>query len=57
MVEARDWVKGRAHLELGKIGILAGNQPLANEELRTAVKLCDGDNDPAFAEEARRLIK
>jgi len=56
-VEARDWVKGRAHLELGKIGILAGNQPLANEELRTAVKLCDGDNDPAFAEEARRLIK
>jgi hypothetical protein len=50
-------VKGRAHLELGKIGILAGNQPLANEELRTAVKLCDGDNDPAFAEEARRLIK
>ena len=57
MVEARDWVKGRAHLELGKIGILAGNQALANEELRTAVKLCDGDNDPAFAEEARRLIK
>ena len=56
-VEARDWVKGRAHLELGKIRILAGNQPLANEELRTAVKLCDGDNDPAFAEEARRLIK
>jgi len=56
-VEARDWVKGRAHLELGKLGILAGNRPLANEELRTAVKLCDGDNDPAFAEEARRLIK
>jgi tetratricopeptide (TPR) repeat protein len=56
-VEARDWVKGRSHLELGKIAILAGNRPLANEELRTAVKLCDGDNDPAFAEEARRLIK
>jgi tetratricopeptide (TPR) repeat protein len=56
-VEAREWVKGRSHLELGKIAILAGNRTLANEELRTAVKLCDGDNDPAFAEEARRLIK
>jgi tetratricopeptide (TPR) repeat protein len=56
-VESRQWVKGRSHLELGKIAILAGNRSLANEELRTAVKLCDGDNDPAFAEEARRLIK
>ena len=55
-LESRTWVKGRTHLELGKIAILQGNRNLANEEFRTAVKLCDGDNDPAFAEEARRLI-
>ena len=56
-VDSRVWVKGRSHLELGKIAILAGNRALANEELRTAVKLCEQDNDPAFAEEARRLLK
>ena len=56
-LESRTWVKGRAHLELGKIAILGGNQARANEELKTAVKLCEGDNDPAFAEEARRLMK
>jgi tetratricopeptide (TPR) repeat protein len=56
-LEARPWVKGRAHLELGKIAILSGNRAAANEELRTAVKICESDNDPAFADEARRLIK
>jgi len=56
-LESRTWVKGRSHLELGKIAILEGNRPRANEELKSAVKLCEGDNDPAFAEEARRLIK
>jgi len=56
-LESRTWVKGRSHLELGKIAILAGNQARANEELKTAVKLCEGDNDPAFADEARRLMK
>jgi tetratricopeptide (TPR) repeat protein len=56
-LESRTWVKGRSHLELGKIAILAGNRARANEELQTAVKLCEGDNDPAFAEEARRLMK
>jgi tetratricopeptide (TPR) repeat protein len=56
-LESRTWVKGRSHLELGKIAILAGNRVRANEELQTAVKLCEGDNDPAFAEEARRLMK
>jgi len=56
-LESRTWVKGRSHLELGKIAIFAGNRVRANEELQTAVKLCEGDNDPAFAEEARRLMK
>lgn len=56
-LESRTWVKGRSHLELGKIAILSGDRERANAELRTAVKLCESDNDPAFAEEARRLLK
>ena len=56
-LESRTWVKGRSHLELGKVAILAGDRVRANEELQAAVKLCEGDNDPAFAEEARRLMK
>jgi tetratricopeptide (TPR) repeat protein len=54
--ESRTWVKGRTHLELGKLAMLAGKRPAANEAFRTAVKLCESDNDPAFAEEARRLL-
>ena len=32
--EARDWVHGRAHLELGKLAIKAGNQSGAAADLR-----------------------
>jgi tetratricopeptide (TPR) repeat protein len=55
--EGREWVHGRAHLELGKLALKAGNRTLANEELQAAVKLCESDNDPWYAEEARRLSK
>jgi hypothetical protein len=56
-LEGRGWVHGRARLELGKLAILAQNRHRANEELRAAVKLCESDNDPAYAAEARKLIK
>lgn len=55
--DARIWVKGRSHLELGKLAILAGDKARVNDELQTAVKLCESDNDPSFAEEARKLLK
>jgi tetratricopeptide (TPR) repeat protein len=55
--EGRPWVHGRAHLELGKLALKSGNHDQANDELRAAVKLCESDNDPAFADEARRLLK
>jgi tetratricopeptide (TPR) repeat protein len=55
--EGRPWVHGRAHLELGKLALKAGHGEQANEELRAAVRLCESDNDPVFAEEARRLSK
>jgi len=55
--EARPWVHGRAHLELGKLALKSGNRDQANDEFRAAVTLCEGDNDLAFADEARRLLK
>jgi predicted Zn-dependent protease len=55
--EARNWVLGRSHLELGKLALAAGDRTRANEELQKAVQLCESDNDPAYAEEARRLLK
>jgi tetratricopeptide (TPR) repeat protein len=56
-LEGRKWVHGRAHLELGRIAVKAGNRALAKEELQAAVTLCESDNDPVFADEARRLLK
>jgi tetratricopeptide (TPR) repeat protein len=56
-VEGRRWVQGRAHLELGKLDLKDGNRASANEHLRTAVRLCEGDNDETAAAESRRLMR
>ena len=56
-LEGRNWVRGRARLELGRLALKAGNVNGANAEFRAAVALCDGDNDTASAAEARRLMK
>lgn len=56
-VEGRNWVHGRSRLELGKLALAAGDKRHANEELQIAVQLCESDNDPIYAEEARRLMK
>ena len=53
----RKWVHGRAHLELGKLLMQAGNRNAARGEFQTAAALCDADNDRATADEARRLLK
>jgi tetratricopeptide (TPR) repeat protein len=56
-LEGRKWVHGRAHLELGKLALKAGNRAAAREELQAAVTLGESDNDPLTADEARRLMK
>ncbi len=53
----RKWVHARAHLELGKLALKAGNRAAAREELQAAVTLGESDNDPLTADEARRLMK
>jgi tetratricopeptide (TPR) repeat protein len=55
--EGRKWVYGRSHLELGRLALKAGNRAAARQELQNAVSLCEADNDPVAAEEARRLMK
>jgi lipoprotein NlpI len=56
-LEGRKWVQGRTHLELGKLALKTGNRPAAQKEFQTAIVLCESDNDAAWAEEARRLMK
>jgi tetratricopeptide (TPR) repeat protein len=56
-LEGRKWVHGRAHFELGKLLMQAGDRNAANREFQTAATLCDADNDRATANEARRLLK
>jgi tetratricopeptide (TPR) repeat protein len=54
--DGRKWVHGRAHLELARIALKAGNKAAAVVELRAAIALADSDNDPLTTDEARRLL-
>lgn len=54
--DGRDWVRGRAHLELGKLALAAGRRDAARLALQQAVLLCDRDQDGHTADEARRLL-
>ena len=56
-LDGRKWVHGRTHLELGKLAAKSGNRAVARTEFQTAISLCESDNDPGAAEEARRLAK
>ena len=55
--EAAEWLRGRAHKELGKLADLTGNRPAAVAEYRLAVRICREQHDPGGAEEATALIK
>lgn len=54
--EGRDWVHGRAHLELGQLARNAGNSAEARQHFQSAVTLCERDSDPAAAAAARALL-
>jgi len=56
-LEGRKWVHGRSHLELGRLALKRGDRPAARQEFQTAITLCESDNDPLSADEARRLLK
>jgi tetratricopeptide (TPR) repeat protein len=53
----RDWVRGRAHKELGKLADLSGDRTRALDEYRQADRLCRQDHDSVCSEEANTLSK
>ena len=55
--EGRRWVHGRARLELGRLAVKSNDRAGAQTELKTAVTLCESDNDQPCAAEARRLMR
>jgi tetratricopeptide (TPR) repeat protein len=55
--EGRDWVRGRCHLELGKLADLSGNRTAAVAEYQQAAALCARDRDPVGRTEAERFLK
>jgi hypothetical protein len=56
-LEARDWVRGRAHTELARIALAAGNTARATSECNTAIRLGDLDADPRGIADARRVLR
>ncbi len=55
--EAPEWLRGRAHKELGKLADLAGDRTRAMTEYRIASSLCRTHHDSTCADEAQALIK
>lgn len=55
-VEARPWVRGRAHTELGKLADLAGDRAAARGHFQRARTLAEQDNDPIGQAAAERWI-
>jgi tetratricopeptide (TPR) repeat protein len=55
-LEARRWVTGRSHAELGKIADLRNNRAGARAQFQRALALAEEDNDPAGAAAARRWL-
>ena len=55
--EGREWVHGRAHIELARIAAARGDTPRGRRELETAVRLTAKDNDAGGSAEARTLLQ
>ena len=51
--QARDWVRGRAHAELGQLALKAGDREQARREYRLAIELATRGNDPAGTRRGR----
>jgi tetratricopeptide (TPR) repeat protein len=54
--QSRDWVRGRAHFELGRLADLAGDRKAAVGEYRAAVRLAKADEDAIGLTEAERWL-
>ena len=57
VTEAHDWVKARAHKELGKLADLAGDRARASAEYRLAIHIARAEDDSECEDEASALLK
>lgn len=55
--DGHDWVRGRAHLELGKLAGLSGDATRATAEFRLAARMCNAGEDTVCAKEAKALLR
>jgi tetratricopeptide (TPR) repeat protein len=55
--EARNWVRGRAHAELGRLAEQGGDREQARREYRLAIELAEKGNDPMAKAEAEQLLR
>ena len=55
--QAREWVAGRAHAELGQLALKAGDREQARQQYRLAIELATRGNDPAGRDEATTLLR
>jgi tetratricopeptide (TPR) repeat protein len=55
-LEARAWVTGRTHAELGKLADLRNDRPAARGHFQQAVRLADEGNDPIGRAAAARWV-
>lgn len=55
--DAPEWLRGRAHKELGKLADLAGDRGRATAEYRLASSLCRAQHDSACSDETEALMK
>jgi tetratricopeptide (TPR) repeat protein len=56
-VATRDWIRGRAHKDLGRLADLAGSRSRAIEEYRVADRLCRADRDTDCVDAITSLMK
>jgi tetratricopeptide (TPR) repeat protein len=55
--EARDWVRGRSHTEVGQIAAKSGNREQARQQYRLAIQFAERGNDPIGKREAETLLR
>ncbi len=56
-VTGLEWVHGRAHLELGKLALRAGQASDARNEFRTALRMCAAMDDTICVTESADLLR
>jgi hypothetical protein len=54
---ARQWVQGRAHLEIARLSLKLARRDIALPELHAASRDCRADHDGDCVTDARKLLK